>query len=146
MIYTEMTKKAMKIAYHAHDGQTDKDGVPYIFHPFHLAEQMQTEEAVITALLHDVLEDSSISISWLREQGFSEPVLEALTLLTHKHEVPYMDYIRILSTNRLAYLIKLADLRHNSDSARLKSMSESEKIRLKKKYSEAITFLEQLKP
>ena len=54
MIYTALTKKAMKVAYEAHHGQTDRSGTPYIFHPFHVAEQMDDELSVCTALLHDV--------------------------------------------------------------------------------------------
>ena len=53
MIYTELTKKAMKIAYDAHHGQLDKGGLPYVFHPWHLAEQMDDEISTIAALLHD---------------------------------------------------------------------------------------------
>lgn len=143
MIYTEMTKKAMKIAYNAHHGQVDKDGIPYIFHPCHVAEQMPTEDTVITALLHDVLEDTPLTLAWLREQGFSEPVLTALALLTHDSDMPYMDYIRRLKKNKIAYLVKLTDLKHNSDESRLAQLNEDDKKRLQKKYKEAIAFLEQ---
>ena len=58
MIYTALTKKALKLCFEAHRDQTDKSGMPYVFHPFHLAEQMHTEETVIAALLHDVAEDT----------------------------------------------------------------------------------------
>lgn len=143
MIYTEMTRKAMKIAYDAHHGQIDKSGVPYIFHPYHVAEQMETEETVIAALLHDVIEDTPLTTAWLRKQGFSEPVLEALSLLTHDKNVPYMEYIRQIRGNQIAYPVKLADLKHNSDKARLEYLPEPEKKRLKAKYQEAILFLEQ---
>ena len=62
MIYTNLTNKAMRIAYNAHNGQLDKSDVPYIFHPFHLAEQMKTEHEVIVALLHDVVEDTDVTL------------------------------------------------------------------------------------
>ena len=58
MIYTENTKKALKLCFEAHKNQTDKSGMPHVFHSFHLAEQMQTEETTIVALLHDVVEDT----------------------------------------------------------------------------------------
>lgn len=144
MIYTKMTKKAMKIAYDAHEGQTDKGEMPYIFHPYHLAEQMNTEETVITALLHDIIEDTPLTVAWLREQGFSEPVLEALTLLTHKKTMPYMEYIRRLRNNEIAYQVKLEDLKHNLDSSRLDTLDGKDKKRLEK-YQEAISYLEQEK-
>ena len=63
MIYTALTKKAMKVAYEAHHGQTDRSGTPYIFHPFHVAEQMDDELSVCTALLHDVVEDTEITFA-----------------------------------------------------------------------------------
>ena len=78
MIYTELTKKAMQIAYRAHEGQLDKSDVPYIFHPCHLAEQMKTEHGVIVALLHDVVEDSDITLEDLAAEGFPPDVLEAV--------------------------------------------------------------------
>ena len=62
MIYTELTKKAMKLSFEAHKNKTDKGGVPYVYHPFHVAEQMTTEETVITALLHDVVEDTNLTL------------------------------------------------------------------------------------
>ena len=142
MIYTDMTKKAMKIAYDLHQGQTDKGGVPYIFHSYHLAEQMKTEESVIAALLHDTLEDTPATLDRLREQGFSESVLEAVSLLTHDKNVPYMDYIRTLCKNPIAYHVKLADLKHNSDTSRLGTvLTDQDKSRLKK-YQEAILYME----
>lgn len=141
MIYTKMTKKAMKIAYDAHNGQTDKGGIPYIFHPYHLAEQMKTEETVITALLHDIIEDTPLTITWLREQGFSEPILQALTLLRHESGMPYMEYIKRLQDNNIACQVKLEDLKHNSDISRIDKMDDEDKKRLKK-YKEAIAYLE----
>ncbi len=67
MIYTEMTIKAVKIAYDAHLGQLDYNGVPYIFHPYHLAEQMDDEISCTVALLHDVVEDTSITLDDLEQ-------------------------------------------------------------------------------
>lgn len=80
MIYTPMTRKAMRIAYDAHAGQVDKTGLPYIYHPMHLAESMTDENSVITALLHDVVEDTDLTIDDLSREGFHEDVLTALTL------------------------------------------------------------------
>ena len=85
MIYTPMTKKAMKLAYQAHMGQVDKGGVPYVFHPLHLAEGMRTEESVTVALLHDVVEDTPITLADLAKEGFPHQVLEALEVLSLIH-------------------------------------------------------------
>ena len=92
MIYTELTCKAMKIAYNAHHGQTDKNGIPYIFHPFHLAEQMTDENSVCVALLHDTVEDTDITMKEL-EKDFPEEVTDALRLLTHDKREDYFSYI-----------------------------------------------------
>lgn len=139
MIYTKNTRKAMKIAYDAHHGQLDKSGVPYVYHPIHLAEQMKTEDECIVALLHDVVEDTDITFEQLEEE-FSNTVIQALKLLTHDKSVEYMDYVRNLKDNPIARNVKLADLHHNSDVTRLDEMSEKDKLR-HKKYSEAIRIL-----
>jgi len=141
MIYTPMTRKAMRIAYDAHHGQVDKTGLPYIYHPIHLAESMPDENSIITALLHDVIEDTGITVQDLAQEGFNEDILTALTLLTHNPAEEYMDYISRLSTCPLARRIKLADLHHNSDATRLDSVDEKMARRLKK-YDRAIRLLE----
>ena len=123
MIYTPITKKAMTVAYNAHHGQTDPSGVPYIFHPLHLAEQMADEVTTAAALLHDVLEDTPITLEDLRKEGFPESVLKVVELLTHREEVPYLDYVRALKGNPAAKAIKLADLTHNSNVTRLNEVT-----------------------
>ena len=140
MIYTESTKKAMKLCFEAHKEQVDKTGLPYVFHPFHLAEQMQDEETTICALLHDVIEDTDYTLDDLKNMGFSNSVLEALALLTHDDEVPYMDYVKMIATNEIARAVKIADLKHNSDLTRLDKISEKDLERCQK-YAEALDLL-----
>lgn len=140
MLYTPLTKKAMKIAFTAHKEQVDKTGLPYIFHPFHLAEQMETEETVCAALLHDVVEDTDMTFEQLTEHGFSDDVMEALRLLTHDDDVPYMDYVREIKKNPIARAVKLADLRHNSDMTRLDVVDEYA-FKRAEKYRQAIEIL-----
>ena len=105
MIYTALTVKAMNIAYQAHHGQTDKCGCPYVFHPFHLAEHMQDEFTTCVALLHDVVEDTDMTIEKLAED-FPEPVIEAIRLLTHEDGVDYFEYVRGLKGNDIVILLK----------------------------------------
>lgn len=119
MIYTTLTKKALKLCFEAHKEQVDKTDMPYVFHPFHLAEQMTDEVTTICALLHDVVEDTDYTLDDLRQMGFSDAVLEALALLTHDPNVPYMDYVKEIATNPIAKAVKMADLRHNSDLSRM---------------------------
>lgn len=118
MIYTPLTIKAMKLAYKAHEGQYDQSGVPYIFHPVHVAEQMDDEITTCIALLHDVLEDTSVTASEL-EQEFPREVTCAVLLLTHDPSEDYAEYVKRLCANPLARKVKIADIAHNTDETRL---------------------------
>ena len=140
MIYTALTKKAMKVCFEAHKDQLDKTGLPYVFHPFHLAEQMDDEISTVCALLHDVVEDTDTTLDDLGAMGFPKEALEALALLTHAPEVPYMDYVREISRNPIATKVKIADLKHNSDITRLDVIDEYA-VRRNEKYSEALRIL-----
>ncbi|MGI5894881.1 MAG: ADP-ribosylglycohydrolase family protein [Candidatus Merdivicinus sp.] len=141
LLYTPLTKQAMAICFDVHKNQRDKGGLPYVFHPFHLAEQMETEEEICTALLHDVVEDSPYTLEDLRRAGFPEPVLEALRLLTRNPGEDYLAYVERLRRHPIARRVKLADLRHNSDINRLDTVGEWDKKRLDK-YRMALRILE----
>ena len=141
MIYTTLTKKALKIAYEAHKDQIDKSGLPYVFHPFHLAEQMDDESSTCVALLHDVVEDSNYTIEDLERHGFPSDVIEAIKLLTHSKDLPYFDYINKVKSNSLATKVKIADLKHNSDISRLNKINEDDLKRIEK-YNKAVKLLE----
>lgn len=142
MIYTKMTKKALIISYNAHKNQVDKSDIPYVFHPFHLAEQMDSEEAVIIALLHDVVEDTVWTMDDLEKQGFSSDVIDALKILTHSEDTDYLEYIRQIqkSINPYVVSVKLADLKHNCDLSRLDYVDKKTLKRIEK-YIEAIKIL-----
>jgi len=142
MIYTPLTKKALKICFNAHKEQIDKTGVPYVFHPFHLAEQMNDEPSTCVALLHDVIEDTELTFEELEKEGFTEEIINALKLLTHDPIVPYMDYVREIKKNDIAKKVKLADLNHNSDLSRLDDIDEKALAR-NKKYEQAKQLLEE---
>ena len=142
MLYTEMTKKALCLCFEAHKEQVDKSGMPYVFHPFHLAEQMETEDTIIVALLHDIVEDTDCTIEDLAKMGFSKPVTDAVALMTHTKGVDYMDYVGKIKENPIAKAVKLADLRHNSDLSRLEVIDEKSLAR-REKYLKAIAFLEE---
>ena len=132
MIYTPTVKAAIKLCFEVHGDQVDKCGIPYANHPLHLAEQMHSEDEICVALLHDVMEDSEKSPDDLREIGVSERAIEALLLLTHDKDVPYLDYVRALKDNEIARKVKIADLRHNSEVARLDRVKEKDLRRLRK--------------
>lgn len=141
MRYTPLTKKALALCYDAHRGQLDKGGLPYVFHPLHLAEQMDTEEEICTALLHDVIEDSHYTLDDLRYKGFPEPVLEALRLLTRTPGEDYFTYITRLRQHPIARRVKAADLLHNSDLSRLDAVSGHDRERAEK-YRRALQILQ----
>ena len=141
MIYTEKTKKAMKLCYEAHKDQVDKTGVPYVFHPFHVAEQMTSEASTIVALLHDVVEDTDYTLDDIAAAGFGKDIVEAVALMTHEDDVPYLDYVAKLKDNPIAREVKLADLAHNSDQSRLGEIDEETRQRLEK-YEKAKAILE----
>ena len=140
MIYTPLTKKALKLCFEAHKDQTDKTGLPYIFHPFHLAEQMKDEYTTVTALLHDVVEDTDYTLQDLQNMGYPDEVIQALTLLTHDDGSEYMDYVKRLKNNPIARAVKLADLKHNSDLSRY-DMIDGNAIKRTAKYKQAIEIL-----
>lgn len=117
MVYTELTNKALKIAYNAHHGQLDYNGIPYIFHPIHLAEAMDDEISCCAALLHDVVEDTPVTMEELARE-FPAEVIEVLKLLTHDDATEYFDYVRKIAHHPIAKKVKLADIAHNSDQTR----------------------------
>lgn len=144
MLYTPLTNRAMILAYNAHHGQLDRSGIPYIFHPIHLAEQMTDEISCCAALLHDVIEDTSITLEQLRGE-FPEEVVTAVALLTHRQDVDYFDYVRTLKANPVAKKVKLADLAHNSDQTRCtgSGLTEVQLCCWKDKYIRARAILEE---
>lgn len=136
MIYTSLTRLALKVSFEAHKDQVDHSGTPYVYHPYHLAEQMTDETTTCIALLHDVVEDTDITLAQLREMGFPDIVVDAVEVLTREHSVPYQEYIKRVKSNPLARIVKLADLEHNSDMSRLQEIDERSKS-LAKRYEKA---------
>lgn len=143
MVYTELTKKAMKLAYEQHAGQVDRGGIPYIFHPIHIAEQMITEREICVALLHDILEDTIIVPEELRQMGFPDEWVRDIELLTKSPTESYEDYIMRLAPFEIPRKVKLADLRHNITLERLDKVTEKD-IARKTKYIKYIKILEKM--
>lgn len=114
-----MLNKALDIAYKAHWGQTDKAGAPYKLHLTRVALHCQTEDEKIVALLHDVVEDTSMTLEELKAQGFSDEVLAALKCLTQIEDEDYQTFIQRVATNPLAVKVKIQDLKDNMDLSRL---------------------------
>lgn len=133
--------KAIAFAAQAHAGQTDKAGKPYIAHPMRVMAQVEGTEAKITAILHDVLEDTDYTASDLKDRlGLPDNILEAISALTRSPGTDYMDYIRRLSGCPLAAAVKRADLKDNMDLTRLPRITEKDKKRCEK-YRSALKLL-----
>lgn len=131
---THMFDKAVMIAAREHLGMTDKGGSSYILHPMRIAMRLRTadEELMSIAILHDAVEDGSITFECLREEGFSDRVIEALKLLTHRKGISYDEYIDAMRGNKDALRVKREDLRDNSDITRLKGIREKDFRRMEK--------------
>ena len=146
MIYTALTNRAMRVAYEAHMGQVDKCGTPYVFHPYHLAEQMSDETTTCVALLHDVVEDTTVTLEDL-EREFPPEVTDALRLLTRDPAVPYRDYVGALATNPVARTVKRADLAHNLDETRFEGYGRPDEAALserRERYRAALRVLDEV--
>ena len=111
-------EKALQIAARAHEGQKDKDGLPYILHPLRVMNAVEDEPAQIVAVLHDVIEDTSVTAEDLRREGFDEAVLAAVECVTHRKDESYADYVVRCKGNEIARRVKLADLEDNSRPSR----------------------------
>lgn len=140
MLYTPLTKKALRLCFQMHKNQVDKSGMPYVFHPFHVAETMTDEYSVCTALLHDIIEDTNLTLEQLCDMGFPNEVIDAVSAMTHNDSTDYFDYVRTIKNNPIARAVKLADLEHNSDLSRLDTVTEKDIHRFEK-YKKAIEIL-----
>ena len=136
-----LLNRAIELATEFHYGQMDKNGVDYINHPLAVMDGVSSAEAKMVAVMHDLLEDTDLSLEDLKKENFSIEVLEALKLLNHKKGEAYMEYIQKISGNELAKEVKIADIKHNLDEERLKLLDEETIKRLKNKYNTALDFL-----
>lgn len=123
--------RAISIAAEAHAGQKDRAGAPYILHPIRLMIQMDSEDAMMAAVLHDVVENSVWTLDDLRKEGFSNEVLNAVDSLTHrdKEGEDYWDYIQRAKSDPIAIKVKLADLEDNLNPDRLNEITEKDEKR-----------------
>lgn len=112
-------EKAIEIAARSHAGTRDKQGKPYILHPLRVMMGVEGEETRIVAVLHDVVEDTHITLDDIRAEGFSEDVVEALGLVTHEDDQSYLEYVVGCRKNEIARQVKLSDLQDNSNPSRL---------------------------
>lgn len=112
-------ERAIAVAARAHEGQYDKGGAAYILHPLRVMMRVSTPEQRIVAVLHDVIEDTPLTLSDLAREGFALKILAALLALSRREGEPYQDFVVRLGEDPLARTVKLADLADNSDLSRI---------------------------
>ena len=134
-------ERAIAIALESHKGQTDKAGKPYILHPLRLMLKMTADEDMIVAVLHDVVEDSNVTVQDLKAQGFSQEILDALACGTKKKGESYDDFIHRIKKNPLASRVKVADLQDNMDLGRISHPQQEDFDRVEK-YRRALELLQ----
>lgn len=132
MDYNELYDKALQIAVRAHKGQKDKAGLDYILHPIRVSERCNDPRAKIVALLHDTIEDTNVTADYLREEGFTEEIVEAVLAVTRSDGEEYDDYVRRAAQNELGHMVKRADLEDNMDIRRLPELTDRDVERLRK--------------
>ena len=132
MDYNELYDKALQIAIRAHKGQKDKAGHDYILHPIRVSERCDDPRAKIVALLHDTIEDTDVTADYLREEGFTEEIVEAVLAVTQSEGEEYDDYVRRAAQNELGRMVKRADLEDNMDIRRLPELTDRDVERLRK--------------
>jgi len=132
MFYTPMIKRAMLLAYKAHDGQLDRGGYPYFAHVLQVAEWFEDEATISVALLHDAIEDGGLSRADLVKANMPDIVIEAVEAMTHKDGTTYQEYINSVKQNQIARIVKMKDLGHNCNLSRLSKVTDKDKERVKK--------------
>lgn len=138
--YNEQFQIALELAVEKHKNQTDKAGNPYILHPLHVMENVNSKEGKIVAILHDIIEDTDVTEDYLLKIGLSKRIVDAVVALTRSKGMDYQEYIKNLSSNPLAKEVKLADLEHNMDLKRLPTLEEKD-LERNRKYQIAYHYL-----
>ncbi len=125
-------ERAIALAAKAHEGQVDKAGAPYILHPLRVMLRVKTIEERITAVLHDVVEDTSVTLDILRAEGFSEAVIEAIGAVTKRPGEDYSAFVLRAAANPIGRKVKLADLADNCDLSRIAEPTAKDYERIEK--------------
>ncbi|MBR5689426.1 MAG: GTP pyrophosphokinase [Prevotella sp.] len=130
--YSELYDLALKIAIQAHREQKDKSGREYVMHPIRVAERCKDPRAKIVALLHDTIEDTEVTVDYLRGQGFPDEIINGVLSVTKQERETYDDFVRRAAENPIGREVKIADLEDNMDIRRLKEITEEDVARLRK--------------
>lgn len=143
--YLSLPRKALIIAEKAHEGQKDKAGKNYFGHPLRVSDRFYKEEERCVAMLHDVVEDTDVTLEQLREEGFGDVVIEAIDAITRREGEEYGQFIERVKENPIALRVKIEDLKDNLNVLRLPVLQEEDLCRIVK-YHKALRYLEQFVP
>ena len=135
---------AIRIAREAHDGQTDKSGNPYIYHPLRVMARVKGAHAQMAAVLHDVIEDTDITADDLKAAGCPESVIGSVVALSKVPGEDQVCYLRRVAADPVAVVVKRADIADNTDPVRMAALDEETQNRLREKYADAIRILDEL--
>lgn len=141
MNLVEQLEQMILLATIKHFGQIDKSGLPYILHPLAVMNSVNTIEEKIVAVGHDLVEDTNVTLNFLRVHGFSEEIVDGIDSITHRKDEAYVDYINRVKRNSISKVVKRSDIANNLREDRLEKLSKVTVNRLRKKYSEALSFL-----
>jgi len=137
----QLLSLAIKVATEAHKGQLDKGGNPYILHPQAVAALLENTENKIVAYLHDVIEDTDVTLDELEKLGFTYRIVNSVRILTKSKDISYDDYLKSVKKDSNAWHVKMADIRHNMDISRIPEPTAKDFSRIEK-YKKALAFLE----
>ena len=132
MNWKELYDRALQIAIQAHRGQKDKSGREYVMHPIRVAERCINPRAKIVALLHDTIEDTEVTVDYLREQGFPGEIISGVLSVTKQEGEDYETFVARAAENPIGREVKIADLEDNMDIRRLEVLTDEDVTRLKK--------------
>lgn len=135
-------ERAVELAAKHHVGQVDKGGSPYILHPLAVMLSVDSNDEKIVAVLHDIIEDTSVTADDLRSEGFSEQIIEAILALTKHKGESRIEAAHRAAANPIARVVKLADVAQNMDISRIPNPTDKDYIRLEQ-YREVKAILEE---
>ena len=133
--------KAITLARKAHAGQVDKLGVAYIYHPLAVMQRVSGTDAKIVAVLHDVVEDTDVTLDRLRSLGIEEHVVTAVDAITKRPGEPLAESMKRVAADPLTLIVKRADISHNADPVRQAGLTDEERVRLTEKYEKSARLL-----
>ena len=136
-----MLDVAVNLARSAHAGQRDKLGVSYICHPLAVMRRVTTDDEKIVAALHDVVEDTAVTLDYLRTLGFADHVVAAVDAITKRKGEPLAESMARVASDPLALIVKRADISHNADPVRQEGLSDEARVRLTVRYQKSATYL-----